>query len=118
MKRFLTIIVILGLTWNNLQSQSTFDYTVELEPVTIPNLPGLHSYSWAEHNGQWLVIGGRKDGVHARQPFNAFPQALNNTDIYVIDVNTLQYWTASLNSLPVGIKEQLQSTNMNFYQDD
>jgi len=118
MKRFLTLIVILGFTCNNLQAQSTFDFTVDLQPVNIPNLPGLHSYAWAEHNGQWLVIGGRKDGVHARQPFNAFPQALNNTDIYVIDVNTLQYWTASLNTLPASIKEQLQSTNMNFYQDD
>ena len=63
-------------------------------------------------------IGGRKDGIHARQPFNAFPENQNNTDIYVVDVVNNQLWSASVNSLPVGLKEQLQSTNMNFYQDN
>ncbi|MDO8998641.1 MAG: T9SS type A sorting domain-containing protein [Bacteroidota bacterium] len=94
-----------------------FNYAVKIKPITINNLPGLHSYAVAQYNGKWLVIGGRKDGIHARQPFNAFPVASSNTDIYVIDVNTQQFWTASVNGLPTGLKEQLQSTNMNFYQD-
>ena len=56
-------------------SQNTFPYDVVLTPITITNLPGLHSYAFAQHNGKWLIIGGRKDGIHARQPFNAFPKA-------------------------------------------
>ncbi|MEN9488775.1 MAG: hypothetical protein RL494_1040 [Bacteroidota bacterium] len=98
-------------------AQSTFPYDVQLTPINITNLPGLHSYAFGQDNGKWLIIGGRKDGVHARQPFNAFPNAQNNTDIYVVDVATQQFWSASLNSLPTGIKEQLQATNMNFHQD-
>ncbi|MDG2431986.1 hypothetical protein [Flavobacterium sp.] len=98
-------------------SQTTFDYQVQLNPITIPNLPGLHSYAFGQNNGKWLIIGGRLDGIHARQPFNAFPNANNNTNIYVVDVNTQQFWSASLNSLATGLKEQLQSTNMNFHQD-
>ena len=98
-------------------AQTTFDYDVVLTPVTVSGLPGLHSYAFAQHNGKWLIIGGRKDGIHARQPFNAFPGAQNNTDMYVVDIATQQSWSASVNSLPTGIKEQLQSTNMNFYQD-
>ena len=98
-------------------AQTTFNYDVVLTSVTVSGLPGLHSFAFAQHNGKWLLIGGRKDGIHARQPFNAFPGAENNTDIYVVDIATHQSWSASVNSLSTGIKEQLQSTNMNFYQD-
>jgi len=97
-------------------AQSDFNYTIELEAISIPGLQGLHSYAFAQHDGKWLIIGGRKDGLHARQRFNAFPAAQNNTEIYVIDANSKQFWTASLNSLTTGIKEQLQSTNMSFTQ--
>lgn len=116
MKRFLIFYFFLIFAHFSF-AQNTFEYELELSPITIPNLPGIHSYAVAQHNGKWLIIGGRKDGIHARQPFNAFSQSQNNTNIYVVDVNTLQFWTASLNLLSTGIKEQLQSTNMNFYQD-
>lgn len=112
---FLAIALVFGQL---LQAQNTLNYSVELTPVSINNLPGLHSFAFAQANGKWLVIGGRKDGLHARQPFNAFPESSNNTDIYVVDINTQQFWSASLNSLPISIGEQLQSTNMNFHQID
>lgn len=110
-----TVFFIMLSKW--IFAQQTFPYTVELTPVSIPNLQGLHSYAFAQHNGKWLIIGGRKDGVHARQPFNAFPQNQNNADLLVIDIATQQFWTAPLSSLPTSIAEQLQSTNMNFLQD-
>jgi len=97
-------------------AQSTFDYTLELIPVSIPGMQGLHSYAFGQHEGKWLIIGGRRDGLHARQPFNAFPQLQNNTEAFVIDVENQQFWAASLSVLPASIFEQLQSTNMNFNQ--
>ncbi len=115
MKKY--IIGVFLFAFPTLIAQTTFDYDVVLTPVTISGLPGLHSYAFGQHNGKWLIIGGRKDGIHARQPFNAFPGAQNNTDIYVVDIATQQLWSASVNALPTGLKEQLQSTNMNFYQD-
>jgi hypothetical protein len=115
MKNFLIVLVI-GLT-QLIQGQNNFPYDVVLTPVTVTGLPGLHSYAFAQHNGKWLIIGGRKDGIHARQPFNAFPENQNNTTIYVVDIATQQSWSASLNSLATGLKEQLQSTNLCFYQD-
>jgi hypothetical protein len=99
-------------------SQNTFDYQVQLNPITIPNFPGIHSYAFAQHDGKWLLIGGRIDGIHARQPFNAFPASSNNTNLYVVDIATNQFWSASVNSLPTALKEQLQATNFNFYQDE
>jgi len=112
------IIFFLVLVFSQLmQGQNNFPYDVVLTPVAVTGLPGLHSYAFGQHNGKWLIIGGRKDGIHARQPFNAFPGSQNNTDIYVVDIATQQTWSTSVNSLATGIKEQLQSTNMNFYQD-
>jgi hypothetical protein len=115
MKKYFIVLLLTFL--QSSIAQTTFDYDVVLTPVTVSGLPGLHSYAFAQHNGKWLIIGGRKDGIHARQPFNAFPGAQNNTDMYVVDIATQQVWSTSVNSLPTGIKEQLQSTNMNFYQD-
>jgi hypothetical protein len=102
----------------NLFSQTNFPYRVHIESVSFQGVPALHSYAYAQHSGKWLILGGRKDGLHARQPFNAFPGSENNTDIYVIDPQNEQVWSASLQSLPLSIREQLQSTNMNFYQDE
>ncbi len=66
-------------------SQSKFNYQITLVPVSNNGLPGLHSFAYAQHEGKWLIIGGRKDGLHARQPFNTFPEPFSNTDIYVFD---------------------------------
>jgi len=114
------ILTTLLLTFNLICSytQSAFDYTLVLEPVQIDNLNGLHSYAFGQNDGRWLLIGGRKDGLHARQPFNSFPESMNNTDIYVVDVEAKQFWSAPLSSLPSNISEQLQATNLNFFQDD
>lgn len=116
MKKIFFFLVLMFMI--STQAQTTFNYDVVLTPVNIAGLPGLHSYAFGQHNGKWLIIGGRKDGLHARQPFNSFPETQNNTDIYVVDVATNQSWSASVNTLPTGLKEQLQSTNMNFYQDE
>ncbi|MBK9357161.1 MAG: hypothetical protein IPN08_07215 [Bacteroidales bacterium] len=117
MKKIFLIMALFSIFGSRSYCQSTFGYALELIPVAVPGLPGLHSYAFGQYDGKWLVVGGRKDGLHARQPFNAFPESQNNTDIYVIDINTQQFWTASVSVLPSGISEQLQSTNMNFYQD-
>lgn len=116
MKIIQAISVLLLMTAMELAAQTPFNYTLSLNPVQVPGLPGLHSFAWGQHNGKWLVIGGRLDGLHARQPFNAFPASQNNANIFVIDVAQSQYWSAPLSVLPVTIREQLQSTNMNFYQ--
>lgn len=98
-------------------AQPSFQYNVVLEPITVSGFPGIHSYAFAQHDGKWLIIGGRLDGLHPRQPFAAFPENQNNTNLYVLDIKNKNYWFASVNTLSTNIKEQLQSTNMNFFQD-
>lgn len=92
-------------------------FNVYLEPMSIPGVGGLQSYAYGQHEGKWLIIGGRLDGLHRRQPFAAFDEAGNNNQIIVVDPEALQKWSAPLSMLPVPFREQLSSTNMQFYQD-
>ncbi|MFN4082852.1 MAG: hypothetical protein ACK4K9_04410 [Bacteroidia bacterium] len=93
-----------------------FNYELKLNPVNIEGLPGLHSYAFGQSNNMWLIIGGRLDGLHARQPFNSFPESSNNKNILVVDPIQKRFWSRSLAELNTAMKEQLQSTNMNFHQ--
>lgn len=89
---------------------------VTLTPKTITNMPGLQSYAWADYNGYWIMIGGRTDGLHLRQPNQSFAAAGKNTMIYAINTSTWQVTSISNTSLPTAIKEQIESTNMQFVQ--
>jgi hypothetical protein len=51
MKKYILLILIL-LSSKVMLAQNTFPYDVQLTPITIANLPGLHSYAFAQHNGK------------------------------------------------------------------
>lgn len=91
---------------------------VVLRPISVTGLPGLQSYVYGTHDGKWVIIGGRTDGLHRRQPPVSFADAGNNKFIYVVDPATKSSWSTSLSSLPVSIQEQLSTTNMEFHQRD
>jgi hypothetical protein len=118
MKRYTFLTVATFVCFHTLFGQSNFEYRIEIEAKTISGLPGIHSYVFAQSDNKWLIIGGRLDGIHGRQPFSAFPSSMNNKLIYVVDPITNQYWTSELSSLSTSLKEQLQSTNMNFFQEE
>lgn len=96
---------------------NNFPFEIQLKADSIAGFNGLHSFAYGQREGKVLLIGGRPDGIHARQPFNAFPAVQNNQLLQVLDLQMHQYWSRSLAELPVQLQEQLQSTNMNFYQD-
>lgn len=97
-----------------LGAQSTSNFDLQLDTVTIPGLPGLHSYAAATHAGKWLFIGGRRDGMH--QKFNAFPTNTANQQIYVVAPETGTVWQRAITELPDTLQEQLRSANMEFFQ--
>ena len=85
--------------------------------MNISNAPGVHSFSWGKTtDGKWIVLGGRVDGLHRRQPFAAFLEKDNNKNIYVIDPILKKTWSASLTQLSTPLFEQLQATNQQFHQ--
>ena len=112
------LITFLGLIFLSLSvfSQTT-PFNIYIEPMNISGLGGLQAYAFGQHNGKWLVVGGRLDGLHRRQPFAAFDVAGNNNQLIVIDPVSQQKWTAPITSLAVSLQEQLSSTNMEFHQE-
>lgn len=95
----------------------TIPFNIYIEPLNISGLGGLQAYAFGQHNGKWLIVGGRLDGLHRRQPFAAFDIVGNNNQLIVIDPVSKQKWTAPITSLSVVLQEQLSSTNMEFHQE-
>lgn len=115
MKRTFSFLVII-FTMASLFAQSPF--AISIEPLEISSVGGLQSYALGGSEGKWLIIGGRLDGLHRRQPWASFDLAGHNDQLIVIDPISELSWSASINDLPVSMQEQLRSTNMQFHQDE
>jgi hypothetical protein len=111
------LILAAALFISNFTYSQTASFEVLIQPVNISGLGGIQSYAFGQDNGKWLIIGGRLDGLHQRQPFAAFDVAGHNNQLIVVDPVSEQKWSAPLTSLPTAIQEQLSSTNMEFYQE-
>jgi hypothetical protein len=92
-------------------------FDIVLEAVDMPEMGGLQSYAYGQYDNKWLIIGGRLDGLHRRQPFASFDIAGHNNQLIVVDPLAKKQWSASLEGMPTGIREQLSSTNMEFLQE-
>ncbi|MBK9632788.1 MAG: T9SS type A sorting domain-containing protein [Saprospiraceae bacterium] len=111
------ILAILLFAFTAKSNAQTALFQIAIEPMNISGLGGLQAFAWGQHNGKWLIIGGRLDGLHRRQPFAAFDIAGHNNQLIVVDPVAQQKWSAPLSSLPIGLQEQLSSTNMEFFQE-
>jgi hypothetical protein len=112
----LLLIVLFSVMILSTNAQSPFQ--IQLQEKTITNLPGLQSYAFGNYKDLIVIIGGRTDGLHLKQPWRSFHPDYNNTKIYVINPTTNQVWSDSIASLSVELKEQLSSSNMQFAQRD
>lgn len=114
-KRIVHLIAFVFLLTSRLFAQPA-PFNLSLEAFEIPELAGIQSYAFGQADGKWLVVGGRLDGLHRRQPPVSFDEQGNNLNLLVIDPQSRQKWAAPLSSLPVPVQEQLRSSNMEFYQ--
>ena len=93
------------------------NFQVHLTPISVPSLCGIQSFAFAQHNGKWLLIGGRLDGLHQRQPFASFDLAGHNNQLIVVDPVTRQTWSKSISSLSSALQDHVKSTNAEFFQE-
>lgn len=91
-------------------------FSVSVQAVELEGFQGVQSFVSATYGGYILVIGGRRDGLHRRQPFASFSPSGNNTLIQVLQPESGAYHQTDVSVLPTPVREQLQSTNMEFYQ--
>lgn len=116
--RVFLVVVIWGFfSCNNLVAQK-FPYRIQIDSLQIPELGGIQSYAYAQWENKWLIVGGRLDGLHRRQPWASFDSAGNNTQIIVVDPIARKKWSANVNHFHKDLREQLSSTNMEFKQVD
>jgi hypothetical protein len=94
-----------------------FNYKIQLDEVQIQNLGGLQSFAHANSGSKYLIIGGRLDGLHRRQPFASFDVSGHNNQLIVVDPSNLQVSKKPLQGLSASIVEQLSSTNMQYVQE-
>lgn len=113
MRSIFTSLLILVAAVFDLDAQAL---NIKLIPRQSFGQPSIQSFAWAKSGNAIIILGGRVDGLHRRQPFAAFDAAGRPELIWVIDPVLGQSWSAGLNSLPALVREQLQSTNMQFIQ--
>ena len=118
MKKYkITLVLILSLTiCNQVIAQNAIN--ISLSAINIENLDGRQSFAVGQANGKWLIIGGRTDGLHRRQPFASFDTNGQPNELLVIDPVSKQKWTANLSTLPIAIQEALKATNIDFIQNN
>ncbi len=113
-----SLFLLIFLATTALFAQNT-PLGVLIEPVeNATNIGGIQSFAYAQHNGKWLIISGRLDGLHQRMPFAAFDVDGNNNQLMVIDPETAEKWTAPLTSLSPSLQEQLSATNTQFFYEN
>ncbi len=91
-------------------SQSDIPWSLSFE-IREAHIPGLHSYAAAQRGDTLLLVGGRKDGLHLRQPSFAFDSLSRNDSIWVYDYAQNTSLGLSIQNLPPAIAAQLSSTN-------
>ena len=115
----LCLLLLFGLGSSTSQAQDlTPFFTVELEEVTATNAPALHSSAVGQHNGLWVFVTGRTNGLHDLSPNqDAFPDEFANGAVVVYDLAIDQTWIASLDGLAASLADPLRTTNAQFHQD-
>ncbi len=71
MKRILVFTIAALII--QISSAQVAPFGIALESIDVPGVGGLQSYALGQHEGKWLVIGGRLDGLHRRQPWARHP---------------------------------------------
>lgn len=83
--------------------------------------PTLHSYAAGEHDGKWVLIAGRTNGLHGFDVNGVgnFPIESQNREVWVIDPVAKQSWSRTLDTSQ-GLSQfqvnALTPTNNQFYQ--
>jgi len=109
MKRILLLLCTLCYFYS---ANAQPGFTIEIEPYSIKELPPLHAYAFAEHDGKWLIIGGRTGNINE-------PSYLN-FDLMVIDPITEEFWQYPLEYVGAVLEEaeHLGNCYAAHYQDE
>ena len=112
MQQFIILLLIATV------STKAADLGVSVHPIEIAGFKGRQSFALAGHGTKAIVIGGRLDGLHRRQPPVSFGPEGEPQTIDVIDFEQRKTWSAPVTGLPADLLDQWTSTNSCFVQVD
>ncbi|MGL4596691.1 MAG: T9SS type A sorting domain-containing protein [Bacteroidia bacterium] len=105
---------LLILLFINYECVAQVPFSIEIEPIAAQNLPGLHSFAFAQSGSKWLFVGGRTNGLHGFSTNDNFNIEQANDLVTVFDTSTWMVYVSPLNILPPAIADPLRSTNMQY----
>ncbi|WP_372370566.1 hypothetical protein [Candidatus Uabimicrobium sp. HlEnr_7] len=114
-KIILVFIFIISMLCEN-----SLPFSIEVEELNFASqIPALQSFSLAEHDNNWLIIGGLSDGTHGdgKQIFatGQFPQKNFNERMWVISPQTGEVWSQAI---PKNLAATLNVANPQYYKID
>ncbi len=103
--------------------EDSLPYRVTIEQADFMLPAGLHSFAYAVHDGEWLLIAGRTNGLHdvdnTDPTVNPFPPSQQNTLVYVVNPKTKATYYRSLydpsSNLSQAQIDLLSATNTLYY---
>ena len=117
-KKITTLFFIILLTAKSFAQYGAMPpFTVQIEAITGINIPGFHSFAFAQSGDKWLFVGGRTNGLHGVNSSDGFPPEFKNDAVIVVDTTTWTYYSADLNQLPKLIADPMRSSNMQYIQE-
>ncbi|MDJ0840815.1 MAG: hypothetical protein QNK37_30165 [Acidobacteriota bacterium] len=124
MKRHYIILIAALLSALPAAASGDIPFTLSLDKIEIPvkEWPGVHSFSAAEFEGKFIVVGGRTNGLHGfpadlKEP-DAFPKSEANRTIYILDLPAgTVLGSQTTDALPKRIAQHLRATNPQYYAD-
>jgi hypothetical protein len=117
MKKLFILMAIAALAAPGVAAQETTAFSISLEELSIPGMPGVQSYAWAKTtDGKWVIFCGRTDGLHDHRPPFSFPANQANNAIWVVDPIQKQVWSSPISTLSTGLRNALSATNAQFQQ--
>ena len=110
--------IVLFFLFSRATFAQEFPYTLKLNPVYSSPDIALQSYAFGLWENRVLLIGGRKDGLHQRQPFASFAAEGMPSNISILDLNNLTSTPVEFDIIDTPLVEQFSSTNIEFFQTD
>ncbi|HET7228920.1 MAG TPA: hypothetical protein VFJ16_02925 [Longimicrobium sp.] len=98
------------------QTALAVPFTISVREITAPGgTPQLQSFAMGRLGGDWVLIGGRRNGFHRTSTREStFPTTTANDSIYVVDMTARRTYSAPL---PDHFRSILRVSNTNFVQD-
>lgn len=93
------------------QDEVPFTLQIRLAEFSLPN--GVHSGATAIHDGKWLYLAGRTNGLHGFNNTDNFPPSAQNLVVYVVEPHSGTVYSRSLDDPGSGLtKAQIDTLSV------